>query len=247
MCWKSCNFAVIVLNTASGDTNLTLGPNDDGLAVALSYGLDIDAIFQDRNIPLIHINSAMFTETLFKQNKLSVHVFGWDFKETASMLSALETSVQVGGSGFLTMYKMTVDGKVIQETERRMTELGFLLQAIGVANGAFEANDALKEQVVDGLALLRKMDNALTYTITDKLTSLGELESYFSLAIQMNLISRPKLARLVQSLRELRKLGMDDNSFGKVGVKYTFSFDADALGNGKQRPIKCVFGSYWFT
>ena len=193
---------------------------------------DFTGLLLDENIPLLKINSALFTESLLKKSTLNIHLFGLnDYKGVSSILSNLESNVQVGASGLISVYKLRIEEKEKEETAHRMTEFGLILQIVGTVKGAFQADEKLKNLSVNAPALLKTMSNTVTYSISDTLTSLDELEAYFSLGLQMKVINSRQFHNLVTSLRKLRDMGMKGDNFGKVGVKYSFSFDPEALAN----------------
>lgn len=190
---------------------------------------DFQEIFADRYRDVVDIAEAAFTDTLQTTSTLNVHVFGWDYKEVKSLLSKLDASVQRSGTGDVTVYKLRAEGKVVTASRRRATELGYLVQVAGSAQGAF-FDDALSARVVaDAMKELESLTSQFRFEITDPLTTLDELEMYFELGVKMHILSRGQLTRLIHTIGKLRALGASDTSFGKVGVRYSVSFEGRAL------------------
>ena len=190
---------------------------------------DFQEIFADRYRDVVDIAEAAFTDTLQTTSTLNVHVFGWDYKEVKSLLSKLDASVQRSGTGDVTVYKLRAEGKVVTASRRRATELGYLVQVAGSAQGAF-FDDALSARVVaDAMKELESLTSQFRFEITDPLTTLDELEMYFELGVKMHILSRGQLTRLIHTIGKLRALGASDTSFGKVGVRYSVSFEGKAL------------------
>ncbi len=185
-------------------------------------------VLQDQNLDVLKIGKATFTESLRKTATLSVHIFGWNFKETSSILSDLESSVKVGGTGLITVYNLKIEGKRVTEEDQRTTELSLMLQLVGSAKGAL-LDDDFKKRSVDGLKELSSLQSNYQYEIKDELTTPEELQSYFEVGRNLGVIDAGQQARLMSTVRTVGGQGLDVANYGKADIRYTSSFKGEAL------------------
>ncbi len=191
-----------------------------------ALGGDFRTVLKDENLERLKLAKATLTDSQQKTVTLKIHVFGWNFKEVSSVLSDLKTSVQVGGQGFMTIYTLSVEGKTVTETNRRLTELNYTLQIVGRLNGAF-ADDEVGKQAVDP-SVLDSLQSRFDYKVKDQNTSLSELTSYLTLGVQLGVIHDGQRRRLIYTLEN--KVNLEEaDGFGPTELRYTVTFDGPSL------------------
>src|SRR5205085_984641 len=103
-----------------------------------------------------------------------------------------------------TIYSINAEGQSVRDSQKRTLALNYAFQVTGQVNGAFEPDSRFRVQLVDAFATLSKMQSSLSYAITDPLTSLDELRSYFGVGQRLNVLGPGQTARLIGSIQELR-------------------------------------------
>lgn len=192
---------------------------------------DWGEVLTDEHLTRIRINKARFTDELRKTKTLNAHIFGWDYKSVSLILSDLDRSIQVGPNGLMTIFKMTFVENRKDESDFRATELNYMLQVSGVVSGAMRTGRMLKREEQDAKDCLQTLQNSFKYKIEDDLTDLDDLSSYFDIGVKLNIINTSQKTKLIETVSQLRGAGMDNKDFGKVGIKYSVSFDGEALAN----------------
>ena len=192
---------------------------------------DWNKVLKDENLPFIRINKAAFTDKLQTTKTLNVHIFGWSYSSVFSLLDKLESNVEVGPQGLLTVFNLRTEGKRTTSTEDRVTELTYLIEVAGKIKGAF-ADAQLNKQEINALETLRLNHNTFTYHIEDELTDVAELELYLDIGTNLGILKTHQRENLVASIQELRAAsGYLSGELGKAGLKYTVSYDGRTLAD----------------
>ena len=205
-------------------------------------------VLKDEYLPFIRINKAAFTDKLQTTKTLNVHVFGSSYRSLFSLLDQLESNVQVGPQGLMTVFNLRTEGKRRTDTEDRVTELTYLIEVAGKIRGAF-ADAELKKEKINALKTLRLNQNTFTYHIEDDLTDLEDLDLYLEVGGNLGILNTQQRQNLAESIQELREAaGYLTGEIGKAGLKYSVSYDgrtlADALVWDQQRmPVPVWQGS----
>ena len=188
-------------------------------------------VLQDENLRFIRVNKAAFTDRLQTTKSLNVQIFGWNYQSIFSMLDELESNIEVGLHGLVTVFNLRTEGRRTTTTDDRVTELTYLIEVAGRIKGAFE-NSQISEQKIDALETLRLNQNTFTYDIRDDLTDLQELGTYLDVGTNLKILRSDQRARLLASIEELRETaGFLSVNLGKVGLKYTVSYDGKTLAD----------------
>ena len=207
-------------------------PNDAGMALyAAAVDGDWQKVLRDENLDIVRVNSAAFSDVLMKKKTLKAHIFGWDYKSVSKLLTQLDTGIEIGPAGLMTVYTLKVVGETDVETGKRTTQMRYMLEVAGSLKGAF-GPDAIRAEEIDANAALSSLQNNFQYNIEDELTSTDELADYFGIGVNLGMIDEGQLERLTDSINELRdEAGLDANDYGKVEVKYTVVFSGQALAD----------------
>ena len=187
------------------------------------------AVLQNKDIDHIRINSAVFSDSILEKRSLDIHIFGWDYSEVSSVLTHIDRTIQVGDTGLITVYKMGVEVDKKKSSRKRSTQLNYMLQVAGALDGAFASDKAFRKHAVAASESMKNLDNNFDFEIDDNVTSLEEIDTYLQIGIDTSLLSAEKKENLEQSLQQVKIAGANGENIGKVSVKYTFSFDGDAL------------------
>jgi hypothetical protein len=210
-----------------------------------------DEVLKDENASVLNVTSTAFTDVLKRVGTLDVNVFGWNYKEVNTVLLSLNATVQESPTGLITIYSIDAKGQSVQKSAKRTLELNYLFQVTGQVKGAFQVDGALQRQAVDAFDALSRMKTSLSYAITDPLTSLDELRSYFGVGAQLHVLGPGQIARLIGSIEELRRpangapAALDGGGFRKVGVTYTVGFKGEALARALKTDLTGTEINWW--
>ncbi len=239
------------------DIQINVQPDDPALAskarevYANAARGRFDEVLKDENAPLVSVSSAAFTDVLTRVGTLDVNVFGWNYQQVNSVLVSLDATVQQTPTGMLTVYSIDAKGQSVRKSAKRLLELNYLFQVTGQVKGGFEADATLRRQAVSAFDELKRMQTSLSYAITDPLTSLDELRSYFAVGVQLGVLGPGRTARLIGSIEELRRPAhgappaFDGGSFRKVGITYTVGFDGEALARALTTDLTGTEINWW--
>ena len=239
------------------DVQIQIEQTDPALAVlarkvyeAATHGR-FDEVLRDENAAVITVSSAAFTDVLKKVGSLEVNVFGWNYKQVNTVLSSLDNAVAESPTGLITIYSIDAEGQSLQKGRKRTLALNYVFQVAGQVQGAFEAKAELRKQTIDAFAQLNRMQSTLSYEITDPLTSLDELQAYFGVGRRLGVLDAGQVARLIGSIRELRRpangspAAMSDTDFRRVSVTYTVGFSGAALARALTTDLTGSVINWW--